>query len=214
MRNWIVFLLFSLITLSSIGQTSYTKTLSEIKNDRLSLINNKVSIDSCRNYILDRYLNAIYPAWIGTPWDYNGYTNTPGADQLIACGYFVSTTLKHLGFNWNRYDLAKMYSHDMVIQTCSNVQDFTTVDDLLGAIENQPDNLYFVGLDNHVGLLMRYQSKMWFIHSNYLNSKGPDKETPAESRVLSNSSLYKVGVFLDEGNIQKWLSGKAFVFVR
>jgi hypothetical protein len=46
-------------------------------------------------------------------WDYNGYTNTP-KNGVIACGYFVSTTLKHFGFNLNRYDVAKKYSSSIV----------------------------------------------------------------------------------------------------
>lgn len=126
MRKLILFFSFLFCILSSKGQTTYSQTLLEIKNDRFALSKNKVALDSYRNYILDRYLTAIYPAWVGTRWDYNDYTNTPCQDQLIACGYFVSTTLKHIGFNWNRNDLAKMYSHDMVKQTCNDIHDFTT----------------------------------------------------------------------------------------
>jgi len=40
---------------------------------------------------LERYLvEEIFPAWSGTPWDFNGISQTPGEGE-IACGYFVSS---------------------------------------------------------------------------------------------------------------------------
>lgn len=194
------------------GQESYQSLINEIKNDRLTMARNDVSIDSCRNYLLKKFELAVYPKWIGTKWDFNGYSNSPGPDKLIACGYFVSTPLKHMGFNWNRYDLAKMYSRDIVSKTCSNVVEYQQIDSVLYHINQAPPNLYIVGLDNHVGFLLKRNSKIYFVHSNYINLKGPDKENPTESIALNSSRIFVLGTFLNDENIEKWLKGSAFTF--
>ena len=54
------------------------------------------------NYLV----NEIIPHWYGTEWDFNGYTAVPN-QGVIACGYFVSTTLLHMGINVNRYKMAQ-----------------------------------------------------------------------------------------------------------
>ncbi len=89
---------------------SYKEVLLRIKTERRQMKKQNIPYDPCKAYFLQQFEFSIFPHWIGTKWDYNGYTNEPGEDKLIACGYFVSTSLKHMGFNWNRFDLAKMYS--------------------------------------------------------------------------------------------------------
>ena len=55
-------------------------------------------------------VDSIFPYWYGTEWDFNGITESPRKGE-IACGYFVSTTLKHMGIRLNRYkNLTKSYS--------------------------------------------------------------------------------------------------------
>lgn len=66
-------------------------------------------LNEASTYLTEKLLNTIVPHWYGTKWDYNGHTNIPG-EGLIACGYFVSTTMKHVGFNLNRFRLAQAYS--------------------------------------------------------------------------------------------------------
>ncbi|WP_045471112.1 hypothetical protein [Winogradskyella sp. PG-2] len=90
---------------------NYTSIISKIKTDKAYFINlyeidkNK-AIDSASKYIYSKLLNDIVPHWYDTPWDFNGHTSTPNNGE-IACGYFVSSTLKHLGFNLNRYKMAQ-----------------------------------------------------------------------------------------------------------
>ena len=52
----------------------------------------------------DFLLNAIIPHWYGTPWDFNGHTSIPNQGE-IACGYFVSTTLRDIGLKLNRFKM-------------------------------------------------------------------------------------------------------------
>lgn len=212
-----LFVLFVLFTLNPvIAQDSPTQTydqmLAQIKKDRYHLLIQSVSKDSCRSYLLDCFENKVFPYWVGTQWDYNGYTNRPGKDKLIACGYFVSTTLKHIGFNWNRFDLAKMYSLKIVENTCSDIKKYTDKQELIKYILSQPNNLYIVGLDSHVGFLLKSHDIVWFVHSNYYGAGGPEKELASVSQALDDSQSYHVGTFFNDTNIDKWLTKEVYNF--
>lgn len=146
-------------------KTPYYKVCQEIKNE-------KSTSDSLSSLLETSLINRIFPYWFGTPWNFNGHTNIPNQGK-IACGYFVSTTLKHIGFNLNRYKLAqqlpiheaKTLSLGQPILEIQN-EDF---DKCLNQINTQLDEgIYFVGLaSSHVGFLLKRQSHLFFIHSNY-----------------------------------------------
>lgn len=191
---------------------SYNQVIAKIKKDKISLKANEISKDSCRRYFLDQFENHVFPHWVGTQWDYNGYTNVPGNDKLIACGYFVSTPLKHMGFNWNRYDLAKMYSKKIIESTCDDTKKYTNLEIMIKTVNSKPPNLYIVGLDNHVGFILKSQNRVWFVHSNYIDYEGPVKELASKSPALEISNSYYLGTFLTDKNLDKWLSGSAYFF--
>jgi hypothetical protein len=190
---------------------SYQQAVSQTNSDRRNLLTGfrggTISIDSCRKYFTNRFVYYIFPHWIGTAWDYNGYSNVPGKDKLIACGYFVSTPLKHMGFNWNRYELAKMYSRQIVETTCSEVKTYKDKWQMITDLKEADDMLYLVGLDNHVGMLLKEGDRLWFIHSNYIGLEGPVKEIASASMALDNSEVYWLGAFLNDVNVEKWLRG-------
>ncbi|WP_346883237.1 hypothetical protein [uncultured Algibacter sp.] len=79
----------------------YNVLKNSIKSDRVYFkqwfeSNPEKAIDSASHYIYSKLINDIVPHWYGTTWDFNGHTNIPNQGD-IACGYFVSTTLKHIG---------------------------------------------------------------------------------------------------------------------
>lgn len=190
--------------------SSYDLLLEKIDSDRRSLKKQNVSLDSCRRYFLKMFEYEVFPHWVGTTWDYNGYTNRPGEGKMIACGYFVSTPLKHMGFNWNRFKLAQMYSKNIVETLCTDMVKYTDKNEMIQKLESQEDHLYIIGLDNHVGMLLKSKGKVWFVHSNYINIKGPDKELAAHSEALSYSASYYIGTFSTNENMKKWLNGTLY----
>jgi hypothetical protein len=208
MKTLFLSLLFMPI-LTGFSQSIYAEELAIIKVEKHELKVNDIQIDSVRKYLLDKYNSILFPFWIGTPWDYNGHTNTPKKDE-IACGYFVSTTLKHLGFNWNRYTLAKMYSKNIVESVCDSIYEFDTKTGLHTYVRYRPDNLYIVGLSGHVGLILKYKGELWFIHSDYHGFVGPIKETIESSVSLSESNVFWCGTFLSDKNIEKWLKSTLY----
>lgn len=127
------------------------------------------SVSASKTYVYTQLIDNVFPSWYGTEWDYNGISNVPTKGQ-IACGYFVTTTLKHMGFNLNRYKLAQQYSHSIVNSLCNNVQQIRNNDTtkLFNYINSKPNQLYIVGLDNHVGFISKEKSGIYFIHSSYL----------------------------------------------
>ena len=120
-------------------------------------------------------LNEIVPHWYETPWDFNGHTNTPNNGE-IACGYFVSTTLKHLGFNLNRYKMAQAAGLDeaKLLQPKSQLKIYSNLgfEQLKEKVnEAYSDGIYFVGLDNHVGYVLIKDKELYFLHSSYCDDK-------------------------------------------
>ena len=182
---------------------TYHEVLNKIKIQKQQFIKSKASDETCKTYLLQQFEHSIFPYWKGRPWTYEGHTNTPYQGE-IACGYFVSTTLKHMGFNWNRYHLAKLYSKAIVNTICDTSHVYRTSKELINYLNAQSDNLYILGLSNHVGLVIKHKGKTWFIHSNYENSIGPDQETISESFAIQNSSVFWIGKFLTKSNIYKW----------
>jgi len=115
-----------------------------------------------------------------------------------------------MGFNWNRYKLAQMYSKDIVDTICDDMTKYTDKNQMINEIKKRRDNLYVVGLDSHVGMILKTDNRVWFVHSNYYGLKGPDKEIAALSPALESSDSYYLGTFLTDVNLDKWLNGTLY----
>jgi len=214
MKAYIIFLLlFTSCFLSS--ASSYQNLLMDIQKEvecyRLEYENfsNKDSVlKVAGEYLGNQMCDSVFAYWEGTPWDFNGYTNTP-KKGVIACGYFVSTTLKHAGLNLNRYRMAQQSSLSEV-KTIDEKYHYYTGD--LGGFtnyvkENLKDGLYILGLSNHVGYLQVKGGGLYFLHSNYYDpSFGVTKEISDESLALGGSYDFVVGAISNNKElIKKWL---------
>lgn len=159
---------------------NYTSILNTITTDRayfktLHQTNPTKAIDSASQYLYSKLLNDIVPHWYGTEWDFNGHTNIPN-DGEIACGYFVSTTLKHFGFNLNRYKMAQQAGliEARILQPKSQLKIYRNLSfEALKSKVNSvyKDGIYFVGLDNHVGYVLVKDKELYFLHSSYCVDK-------------------------------------------
>lgn len=159
------------------------------------------------------FVDSVLPCWFGTTWDFNGYTYQP-KNGLIACGYFVSTPLKHMGFNLNRFKLAQQYSHSIVKTLCSDIRDLQGFDQVRSHLKSSKTGLYIVGLDNHVGFISVEDKGIYFIHSSYVEPTSVVKEDIDSSVVFQYSKRYVTGSFT--GNtavILKWLKNESIQIV-
>ena len=187
---------------------SYTSLLQQIKQDRNQL--QRQSNDSfLKDYFEDTLLNKIVPHWYGTTWAFEGHTNTPNNGE-IACGYFVSTTLKHFGFHLNRYKLAQQHGFSMAksLQPNTKPKTFSDIDiEVLNTtlIEQFKEGIYFVGLDNHVGYVLIRNGTAYFLHSSYC-----DNEVVIEPILNSDCFLSNIYVFAELSTnpnfLKKWLN--------
>jgi len=179
-------------------QKEYQKQLEIIKSKKKNI----EDIASLGIYLHSQLTSEVFPAWYGTEWDYNGYTNTP-RKGIVACGYFVSTTLKHVGFNLNRFDLAKMYSSSIVKSFCATSVTFDDIDNMFAHILENSDHLYVVGLSSHVGFIEKKDGAIYFIHSNYIGPVAVEKELAKNSDALNSSDVFVLGNISGNSELMK-----------
>ena len=169
----------------------------------------QILMEQAKKYLLEKLTKKVFPFWYGTPWDFNGTTETPLKGQ-IACGYFITTVMKHVGFEVERYKLAQQPASTIIKTLClkKSIKSFGTngIEKLIGHLRNNNDGLYIVGLDYHVGFIEKSKNGLFIIHSNYYEPQEVVKEKIEESKALSYSSTFLIGNLLDnEAIIKKWL---------
>ena len=215
-------LLKSTLTLFSILFISYTSIKNNVNTSRKQVAQsykNATNKSATLNQIRDKFTNHlvtdIIPQWYGTKWSFDGYSETPKSGS-IACGYFVSTTLRDVGLNINRYKLAqKAPYHEAEVIACGTtietLQDKSKEELKAYFIKNKKDGLYFIGLDFHVGFILKERQNIYFIHSNYINNSGPINEKIDHSRVMKSSVYHFCNITHNDVLLKKWLNNEVVV---
>lgn len=181
------------------------KTLASAYSNAASESERTHILQETQSYFTEQLTSHLLPCWYGTPWDFNGHINRPHRGE-IACGYFVSTPLRHMGFQLNRYRLAQQASATIVNKLCHAQKRFTSVEATLEYLRNQPDDLYIVGLDYHVGFLHTSGGEIRFLHSTYIDPTCAMTEKAEDSWVLRSSGLYVIGHLASNHQLMKdWL---------
>jgi hypothetical protein len=198
-------------------QGSYYDILKEIAALRSAVKSNISTADSANQVLLlqaagksleEKIVNALIPFWYGTEWDFYGTTDTPGTGK-IACGYFVSTVLKHCGFNLNRYTLAQQsaWNEARTLQMSDKVP-FINGDHENFATEfkkRYQEGLYMVGLDFHVGFLLLRKGELFFIHSSYIDPVATVIEKIDSSPAFQASRKYCIAeISTNTALLKKW----------
>jgi len=184
------------------------------KWDAASAAEREEVIAEAGNVFTESLLNEIIPHWYGTVWDYNGYTDVPGSGQ-VACGYFVSTTLKHIGVNLNRYKLAQAYSLKAVeVLQGSKATNVSGVgqDSFVTYMETKKDGFYALGLDSHIGFVLVRNGKSYFIHSSNVWPGIVCIESARETvQFRWNNSFVVADLSNNESFLKKWMKQEAFI---
>lgn len=171
----------------------------------------KEVIKATRN-LLEQKMPELMRCWIGTPWDFNGTSQTPG-ERKIACGYFVSVVLRDAGFCVSRISLAQQPSQRIItsiIHNCdkeiirykknyaSFIKDFKTAS----------PGIYIIGLDTHVGFLTNLNGEIHFLHSG---ASGVIDQTPAHAKDIEFSKYRVIGnITAHDYVLEKWITGEEF----
>ncbi|MEM6300006.1 MAG: hypothetical protein AAF740_15065, partial [Bacteroidota bacterium] len=132
MRKAILLLVVFFFTSAIFQGDTYEVLLNEIAESRgkykeeyenASEEEKKVLLDEVRTYLEKALTEDIFPQWMGTPWDFNGYTSRPQKGE-IACGFFITTTLKHLGFDIPRIKWGQLASETLILKLQPDIKRF------------------------------------------------------------------------------------------
>lgn len=157
--------------------------------------------------LMERCLvDSIFEYWYETEWDFNGTTQEPRKGK-IACGYFVTTTLKHLGLNIDRVHLAQQAASAIINEICDNssIKVFTNAHykNLNEYVSKYNGNIFIVGLDNHVGFIVREKNELYFVHASGISPYKVMKEKCDDASLLVYSKYHMVGHL----NFAHWAKG-------
>lgn len=195
-----------------LNTANYSFELDTIKQLKYHLKAKKYNKIRCKKVFVDAITQRIFPYWYGTSWDFNGTTETPQRGT-IACGYFVTTTLRDMGVPLNRVKLAQCASEQMIRQltTKKNIYHFSNMN--LKQFElkmiEKGDGLYIVGLDNHTGFIFMNGNQHYFIHSTGWFPFKVVKDILNESKILAKSKYRVVGKISDDDLFLKnWIGYK------
>lgn len=197
---------------------SYTDRKTAIGQLRQQLGNKfrmgAIGLDSIKLEFTNHLVEKIIPHWYGTPWSFGGHTAIPNQGK-IACGYFISTTLRDMGINLNRYKLAQKSPIDEAkIISCGTMITSVMEDSPEKAIEEieriTKEGLHFIGFDTgHVGYLLKRKSELFLIHSNYLSPVSVCIEPLEDSKVFKSfSKFHIVDISNNDVLIQRWLNNE------
>ena len=193
-------------------ERSYTSIRSHLEERRVALArelghHRASSLARARELLVATLRDEILPAWNGTPWDFNGTSQTPRQGK-IACGYFVSTTLLHLGLQVERVRMAQQASEHIaqsLVSSSIRRSSDQPIDAFLAKVRSSGDGIYIVGLDNHVGFLIVDGADTWFHHA------GPrevvKRERAREAPYLVASRYRVLAKLFDDVLVEKWPLG-------
>jgi hypothetical protein len=173
----------------------------------------RAAVEADARLLLERALPELMRCWLGTPWDFDGTSDTPG-EGGIACGYFVATVLRDAGFKLDRYRLAQQPSENILRsflprEACRLTvgQDYEAFAAGLAVAER---GIYVVGLDTHVGfVVVEEEGGFRFIHSSGSRPWCVVDEDLDSAAVLRRSHWRMLGHLTgDEAVIRRWLSAE------
>jgi hypothetical protein len=170
----------------------------------------KTILKEARSLLVKTIPTDIFSYWYGTKWDFNGTTQTPRKGS-IACGYFVSTTLEQSGFKLPRIKMAQQAASVMIKSLClpSSIKTYTNMPDLERYLRDKPSGLFILGLDKHVGYILKQDDKCYFIHSTVAQGRKVVKEDLMEAKVVNRSKIKMIGDLTgSDAIIKAWIEGE------
>jgi len=175
----------------------------------------KAAVENDARLILELIMPEMMRCWLGTPYDFNGTAEKPGEGK-IACGYFVSTVIRDAGFRVNRYRLAQQPSENILRTFIPGKDCILEVGTKFSAyadkVEGLPNGIYLVGLDTHVGFIVKRSDGMKFFHSSGSRPWAVVEENRRNAGVLQRSNWRMTGSLTGEPSvIRTWLAGEKVI---
>lgn len=188
----------------------YKAELDTVRLKRLALQAGQADTKQLKAQFMKQISERVFSYWYGTKWDFNGTTETPQSGS-IACGYFVTTTLRDMGVPINRVKMAQCASEEMirslVTKEYRSYLSNITLEEFEAKLVKKGDGLYVIGLDNHTGFIWIKGDEHFFIHSTGWFPFKVVKDKISESSVLAKSRYRVLGkISDDEAFLKRWLN--------
>ena len=194
---------------------SYTEAKQEILSVKRHLHTSPMLPDSLSTIFTSLLTEKLIPHWLTTPWSFEGHTSIPRNGE-IACGYFVSTTLRDMGFNLNRYSFAQQLPiHEAKTLNLGippvEINSSSTDERIRVLKTTLKEGIYFIGFDqSHVGYIQKKHGELFIIHSNYINAEGVVIEKIEDSQVFSfYHKIYIAEISNNISLMKKWLNSES-----
>ena len=194
--------------------SSYASSKNFVATTKSRIRLDRISEDSLSHLFTNLLTERIIPHWLGTPWSFEGHTSVPGSGE-IACGYFVSTTLKDVGFNLDRYKFAQQLPiHEAKTLALGKplleINDNSTDKRIIILKNTLKEGIYFIGFDqSHVGFIQKKNDKLFLIHSNYIGAEGVVIERIEDSLVFSYyTRIYIADISRNAALMKMWVKGE------
>lgn len=209
-------------TVTAYRQSSYATTLASAATLRGKLRDKHQAtkgkersavLQEARASLTHLLLSDILPAWHGTAWEFEGVSQVPG-QGAIACGYFVTTTLRDAGLKLPRVKLAQQPSQTIIRTLCTpgtiKVFDERPIKEVVEYLEANGPGIYIVGLDCHTGFVVHDGESKAFIHSSYYKTPRAVVSEPVEGfNPLAHSKYRMMGKLFGDELVRKWMDGEA-----
>ncbi|MFL5729934.1 MAG: hypothetical protein ACJ75J_10645 [Cytophagaceae bacterium] len=193
----------------ALSNKNYSLTLDSVRMVRKKLYKEKASAQVLEKKFIALMNTKIFPYWYGTKWDFYGTTQKPN-EGSIACGYFVTTTLRDVGIPINRTKMAQCASEEMIRSLASKkyIQTFSGMDikEFEKRLIKSGKGLYVAGLDKHTGFILISSEGNYFIHSTGIFPFQVVKDKLTESPLMVASKYRVTGkISADEGFLKRWV---------
>ena len=213
--------------IQNLKQLHFVKDLDSYESVKNLILKNRKQFetldfqhDSISLLFKESLVNMIIPFWEGTSWSFEGHTSKPQKGS-IACGYFISTTLRDIGLILNRYHLAQQspINEAKSLAIGSEVVEFSepTLQKNIDAIDNHlKEGVHFIGFDeSHVGYILKQNGNLYLIHSNYIKAEGVLIESIEKSEVFGFfNKFYVVELSTNDALLKNWIKGDALKIVK
>jgi hypothetical protein len=148
--------------------------------------------------------------WVGTRWGLGSpQIDRPGG--RVNCGTFVGRLLADAGFVLSVRALQQQASANIArtFAPPDRLRRFSgaAMAEFLDAVHEMGHGLFIIGLDYHVGLLVRPTTELRFVHASVETGTVVD-ERAASARLIHDSAYRVVGKALGHHNLRQWLLGE------
>ncbi|MCP4810391.1 MAG: hypothetical protein GY913_22730 [Proteobacteria bacterium] len=193
-------------TAVTVSPATYAERLAAIDQTRTELAARHAAgeqvVPEARATIEQALREDIWPAWYGTTWGFYGTSQAPGEGE-IACGYFVSTTLRDVGLDVARVELAQQASA-RIVDTFAGEPVTTWGEDVDEVLDRLEPGIHVVGLDYHVAFLDKTESTTRMCHSSVLEPGAVVCETALTAEAMA-SNVHVTGPLLEDAVVVAWL---------